>query len=125
MAYWMPSIPNFVNADAAFVLNGTLYCVQYTVSTKHAFNCKTSMPDFFLLILIQDSINAVYVILVVPDKVTFKTMQFENLACMDQRRNFTPFVSSTDRLMVGKEATALVKRLAIMTASCWRTTYSK
>jgi hypothetical protein len=30
-------------------------------------------------------------------------------ACLDQRRNFTPFVSSTDRLM-GREATALVKQ---------------
>jgi hypothetical protein len=29
-------------------------------------------------------------------------------ACLDQRRNFTSFVSSTDRLM-GREATALVK----------------
>ena len=45
-------------------------------------------------------------------------------ACLDQRRNFTPFVSSTDGLM-GREATALVKRLASMTASRWRTTYSK
>eukprot|EP00978_Attheya_sp_CCMP212_P003635 scaffold7608_cov67-Attheya_sp.AAC.9 len=45
-------------------------------------------------------------------------------ACLDQQRNVTPFVSSTDGLM-GKEATALVKRLASMTASRWRTTYSK
>eukprot|EP00978_Attheya_sp_CCMP212_P013542 scaffold33998_cov62-Attheya_sp.AAC.2 len=47
-------------------------------------------------------------------------------ACLDQPRNFTPFVSSTDGLM-GREATALVKkRLSSMTASRWRTTtYSK
>jgi hypothetical protein len=45
-------------------------------------------------------------------------------ACLEQRRNFTPFVSSTDELM-GREATALVKRLASMTASHWKTTYSK
>jgi hypothetical protein len=45
-------------------------------------------------------------------------------ACLDQRRKFTPFVSSTDGLM-GREATALVKRLASMTASRWRTTYLK
>eukprot|EP00978_Attheya_sp_CCMP212_P037221 scaffold174009_cov63-Attheya_sp.AAC.1 len=45
-------------------------------------------------------------------------------ACLDKRRNFTPFVSSTDRLM-GREATAFVKRLASMKASHWRTTYSK
>jgi hypothetical protein len=46
-------------------------------------------------------------------------------ACLDQWRNFTLFVrSSTDGLM-GREATALVKQLASMTASRWRTTYPK
>jgi hypothetical protein len=78
LLYWMPSIPNFANIDAAFVLNGgALYCIQYTVSTEHAFNCKTFMSDFFLLIpaSFRDSITAVNVVFVVPDEVTFKTVR--------------------------------------------------
>eukprot|EP00978_Attheya_sp_CCMP212_P006362 scaffold14401_cov59-Attheya_sp.AAC.1 len=46
-------------------------------------------------------------------------------ACSDQRRHFTPFVSSVDAGLLGKEATELIKRLASLTASHWGTTYSK
>eukprot|EP00978_Attheya_sp_CCMP212_P042096 scaffold250981_cov63-Attheya_sp.AAC.1 len=40
----------------------------------------------------------------------------DHISHQHQRRNVTPFVSSTDGL-IGKEATALVKLLASMTAS--------
>jgi hypothetical protein len=56
-----------------------------------------------------------------PEKVLLCLQETEKKkkylqACLDQRRNFTPFVSSTDGLM-GREATALVKGLASMMAS--------
>ena len=43
--------------------------------------------------------------------------------CLLQRRDFTPFVASTDGLL-GKEATALIKRLASLLAIKWEKPYS-
>ena len=45
-------------------------------------------------------------------------------ACLQQRRNFSPFVASVDG-MLGVEATATLKRLAIRMATKWKQTYSK
>ena len=46
-AYWIPSISNFANIDAAFVgANAKLYCIQYTVSTTHPFNTTTFRAKF-------------------------------------------------------------------------------
>lgn len=54
--YWIPSIPNFANIDAALVLkssNGstTVWCIQYTVATDHAFNSKTFLVKFLRPVL--------------------------------------------------------------------------
>jgi hypothetical protein len=35
--YWIPSIPNFANIDAAVVLGNTLHALQYTVKDTHDF----------------------------------------------------------------------------------------
>ena len=44
-------------------------------------------------------------------------------ACLQQRRHFSPFVASNDGLL-GVEATATLKRLAIRLATKWRQPYS-
>ena len=45
-------------------------------------------------------------------------------ACLHQRRNFSPFVTSVDGLL-GVEATATLKRLASRLATKWKQPYSK
>ena len=44
--------------------------------------------------------------------------------CLERRRHFTPFVTTTDGLM-GKEAQKLVARLATRLAEKWRNPYSQ
>ena len=44
--------------------------------------------------------------------------------CLERRRHFTPFVTTTDGLM-GKEAQKLVARLAARLAEKWRNPYSQ
>ena len=45
-------------------------------------------------------------------------------ACLQQRRNFSPFVASVDGLL-GVEATATLKRTARRLATKWKQSYSK
>ena len=45
-------------------------------------------------------------------------------ACLQQRRHFYPFVALVDG-MLGMEATATLKRLAICLATKWKQSYSK
>ena len=45
-------------------------------------------------------------------------------ACLQQRRHFSPFVASVDRLL-GVDATATLKRLASCLATKWKQSYSK
>ena len=45
-------------------------------------------------------------------------------ACLQQRRHFSPFFTSVDRLL-GVEATATLKRIASRLATKWRQPYSK
>ena len=45
-------------------------------------------------------------------------------ACLQQRRHFSPFVASVDRLL-GVEATATLKRTASRLATKWKQSYSK
>ena len=45
-------------------------------------------------------------------------------ACLQQRRHFSPFVASMNGLL-GVEATATLKRIAIRLATKWRQPYSK
>jgi midasin (ATPase involved in ribosome maturation) len=72
-AYWTPSTPNFANIDAAIALNKTLYCIQYTVSASHTFNCHTFVVDFLeeLSPEFRRSHSKVVVVFVVPSDVTF------------------------------------------------------
>ena len=45
-------------------------------------------------------------------------------ACLQQRRHFSPFVASVDRLL-GVEATATLKRLVSCLSTKWKQSYSK
>jgi hypothetical protein len=54
--YWVPSIPNFANIDAALLLkdaddNITLWCFQYTTSKDHKFDPKTFRTKFLRPVL--------------------------------------------------------------------------
>jgi hypothetical protein len=49
--YWIPSISNFANIDAAVVIRdgqdkATMWCLQYTVSSSHSFNSRTFRTKF-------------------------------------------------------------------------------
>ena len=44
--------------------------------------------------------------------------------CLQQRRHFSPFIASLERLL-GVEATATLKRLASCLATKWEHSYSK
>lgn len=67
--YWKPSIPNFANIDAAILLgNGTLVCLQFTVSTEHGFDIRTFLHGFFYNIpqRVRSLVRLIKVIFVVP-----------------------------------------------------------
>ena len=74
--YWTPSTSNFANIDAAIALNGTLYCIQYTVSVSHTFSCRTFLSDFWeeLLPQLRQTISMVIVVFVVPQGVNFRAV---------------------------------------------------
>ena len=48
--YWIPSIPNFANIDAAVVLGSVLYALQYTKSDRHTFNVDTIWDEFCVVV---------------------------------------------------------------------------
>jgi hypothetical protein len=54
--YWIPSIPNFANIDAALALKNadgstTVWCIQYTVAKDHSFNGNTFLVKFLRPVL--------------------------------------------------------------------------
>lgn len=73
-AYWIPSISNFANIDAAFVdANAKLYCIQYTVSKTHPFNTTTFRAKFLrpLRQHISFEEEEVEILFVVPGGIQF------------------------------------------------------
>ena len=75
--YWIPSIPNFANIDAALVLKTddrvSLWCFQYTISNEHTFNAQTFRTKFLRPVtksfdLSIDTI-AVHIVFLVPHNV--------------------------------------------------------
>jgi len=63
-AYWIPSIPNFANIDAAFVLNDTLYAVQYTKHHRHGFNQNSFWQDFVTVVYEKLHFDKIHVFIV-------------------------------------------------------------
>lgn len=72
--YWMPSISNFANIDAAIAINRVLYCIQYTVSIGYNFNYNTFLSEFWnnLVGSFRSKIEEICVVFVVPDGITFQ-----------------------------------------------------
>eukprot|EP00978_Attheya_sp_CCMP212_P022134 scaffold65659_cov29-Attheya_sp.AAC.2 len=49
--YWIPSIPNFAEIDAAIVVGSTLHAIQYTIEATHKFDTETFWDNFASVIL--------------------------------------------------------------------------
>jgi len=76
--YWIPSIPNFANTDAAVVINKKLYVFQYTKSNRHAFNEDTFWQSFAAVVFYQVRFTAIHVYVVGMDDVRPElTVNFE------------------------------------------------
>jgi hypothetical protein len=76
--YWIPSIPNFANINAAIVIKGlqgsaTIWCLQYTVASTHAFNASTFRTQFLKPVCVKLGLAAattsVKILFVVPSNV--------------------------------------------------------
>ena len=76
--YWIPSIPNFANLDAAIVLPNsdgviTVWAIQYTVAKHHSFNGKTFLVKFLQPVLKNFGLGSgdvdVMIYFVVPNDV--------------------------------------------------------
>ena len=77
--YWIPSIPNFANIDAALLLkddeggNVTLWCFQYTIQKDHKFNARAFRTKFLQPVLQNFKLGiddvTVKMLFIVPDHV--------------------------------------------------------
>mmetsp|Transcript_3734 Transcript_3734/g.8983 ORF Transcript_3734/g.8983 Transcript_3734/m.8983 type:complete len:635 (-) Transcript_3734:340-2244(-) len=74
--YWTPSTSNFANIDAAIAWEETLYCIQYTVSSSHTFNCNTFVATFWdqLPQTLRDPIKKIVIDFVVPEGAQFQSV---------------------------------------------------
>lgn len=70
--YWIPSISNFANIDAAFVYHSKLVCVQYTVRTAHEFDGTTFWQDFASRVRSIVSFSSIAVWFVTPRQTDFQ-----------------------------------------------------
>lgn len=72
LAYWVPSISNFANIDAAVVVTNRLHCIQYTIQSSHSFNI-VSFEDFLTVVFQQiPAITSVAIVFAVPDASSFQ-----------------------------------------------------
>ena len=78
LVYWIPSVPNSANIDAALLTkdpndNVTVWCFQYTISAEHTFNPRTFRTKFLRPLLqtfkLQSDCVSVKIAFVVPDDV--------------------------------------------------------
>jgi hypothetical protein len=71
--YWVPSVPNFVNIDAAIVTSdGHMWCFQYTTHKTHTYKKRRLRPH--LLNIVNQTLPPVQdttVIFVIPNDITF------------------------------------------------------
>ena len=75
--YWMPSVPNFPNIDAAVILGKVLFAFQYTKRFGHDFVWDVFWQDFVEKVREWVEFDAVHVFIVLKDKVT-STLQVNN-----------------------------------------------
>ena len=86
LMYWIPSVPNFANIDAAFVdSNMKLFCIQYTVSSTHAFDDSSFRVKFLrpLARTIKYNEDEVEILFVIPSCTEFSIPENarENFIC--------------------------------------------
>jgi hypothetical protein len=67
--YWIPSISNFANIDAALVIGSTLYVFQYAKSYRHSFNVDSFWQDFVTVVNETVSFDRIHVFFVLMDGV--------------------------------------------------------
>jgi hypothetical protein len=72
-AYWIPSIPNFADIDAAIVVDSTLHAIQYTIEATHKFDTGRFWKNFASVILATVPFTAIKIHFFVPDGVRFTT----------------------------------------------------
>ena len=71
--YWVPSIPNFANIDAAILVGSTLTCFQYTVRRSHTFEQDSFWADLVGKMVYKGvKIDKVCVMFVTPSDVEFQ-----------------------------------------------------
>lgn len=68
--YWIPSVPNFPNIDAAVVLGRVLYSFQYTKASNHGFNIDTFWQDFVTVVRRRLEFDRIHVYVVLIDDVS-------------------------------------------------------
>lgn len=71
--YWVPSVSNFANIDAAFVCGETLVCLQYTVGQTHSFSADRFKSDLIAPLVAQRrlSFKCIEIYFVVPTGTSF------------------------------------------------------
>lgn len=70
--YWIPSIPNFPNIDAAVIIKDVLYVFQYTKRGDHEFNQESFWINFVSVVRSKVEFERVHVYVVVTGGVTNK-----------------------------------------------------
>lgn len=81
--YWVPSIPNYPNIDAAVVVNGVLYVFQYKKRTGHPFNADTFWQDFVSVVCGQVVFDRIHVYIVTPEYI-------ENTLTVNFTKHYAP-----------------------------------
>ncbi|KAL3914067.1 MAG: hypothetical protein SGILL_006250, partial [Bacillariaceae sp.] len=102
--YWVPSIPNFANIDAAILVGSTLMCFQYIVRKSHTFE-KDSFWTGLVGRMVHEKvqIDKVCVVFVTPSDVEFQT---------EDHRNYTKEYSVDDRAQT--RSSAIQKKMDIV-----------
>ena len=84
LTYWVPSIPNFANIDAAFI-DGTnvLHCIQYTIKDSHGFNEETFDQELVteLKVKFPDGFEGVEIYFAVPSTISFNLQDHDEFEC--------------------------------------------
>jgi hypothetical protein len=72
-SYWIPSIPNFADIDAAILIDSTLHAIQYTIGRSHSFDTQRFWDDFASVVREKVHFKAIKIHFFVPNDVNFTT----------------------------------------------------
>jgi hypothetical protein len=65
-AYWIPSIPNFADIDAAIVVGSTLHAIKDTIETTHTFDTQRFWDSFASVVLAKVVFKAIKIHFLCP-----------------------------------------------------------